>query len=74
MCNKLEEIERLLNNIAVHRNNTSDNILECGEERRFLDQLPLKSVAEVTNFNTIISESSEKFNLLVCIHINKERK
>ncbi|XP_046141631.1 uncharacterized protein LOC123987775 [Osmia bicornis bicornis] len=59
--NKLESIERLLNNVAV----TGSNSGIVDGEKSFLDQLPLASVTEMNNFDTMISESSEKFNLLV---------
>ncbi|XP_076621593.1 uncharacterized protein LOC143341998 [Colletes latitarsis] len=71
---KLEGIERLLNNIAINVNNTPQNTFYYGEERSFLDQLPLKSVAEITNFDTTIAKSFEKFNLLILYdHVILER-
>ncbi|XP_034194804.1 uncharacterized protein LOC117611024 [Osmia lignaria lignaria] len=67
--NKLECIERLLNNVAV----TGSNSGIVDGEKSFLDQLPLASVTEMNNFDTMISESSEKFNLLGCIPQNLYR-
>lgn len=43
-------------------------------EKSFLDELPLTSVARVNEFDGIISESSEKFNSVVCIPKNPHRR
>lgn len=64
LSNKFESIERLLNNVLV---TDRDNAGIVNGEKSFLDQLPLASVTEINNFDIIISESPEKFNLLVCI-------
>lgn len=64
IASKLEHMERLLNNIAaVSGSSSSQETVHDGHT--FLDQLPLTSVNDINNFDCIITESSEKFNLLV---------
>lgn len=68
IASQLDRIERLLNNIAaVSGRSSSEETVHDGHT--FLDKLPLTSVHDINNFNSIITESSEKFNLLVCICI-----
>ena len=69
---KLENIERLLNVAVTTGSNSYINVLDG--EKSFLDELSLTSVAKVTEFDSTISESPEKFNSLVCILKNPHRR
>ncbi|XP_076660398.1 uncharacterized protein LOC143363745 [Halictus rubicundus] len=62
ILNKLENIERLLN-VRVTGGSSHDEL-----DNNFLNQLPLASVVAINDFDTMISEHTEKFNSLVCIY------